>query len=914
MAGLICCALLPEAAQAQPVETALPTISGTPEVGVQLTLTQGQYTDATAVTTTDQWEDCPSGGTCSPISGQTGLTYTPTSSEVGDTIDVVETANATDGTTTETASTGPVTAPPAETALPAISGTAEQGQTLSASTGTWTGTAPITYAYQWESCSGSCSPISGANAATYLPTSTDVGKTIEVEVTATNGDGSATATSGATVTVTGPPTNTALPTISGTAEQGQTLTAATGAWTGTATITYAYQWEACTTTCAAITGATASTYVPVSTEVGDTIEVAVTATNTLGGATATSVATAVVTGPPTNTVLPAITGTAQQGQTLTATTGTWTGTATITYAYQWENCTTSTTCSAITGATAATYSPSSTDVTKTIEVVVTATNTLGSAKATSAATATVVPPAPTNSFPPTISGATTQGSVLTESHGTWTNSPTSYSYEWVRCAATCAAITGATAQTYTLTTADIGATIAVYETATNAGGNSAPAVSALTGTITTPAGIVPVPASSSPPKVSGSTQQGQTLSETHATWSDNPSSYGYQWERCGSSSCSPISGATGQTYTLTTFDVGDTIAVEESATNKGGTSGAVTSARTGVVTATSSTSLVASPTAPDTNQNVTLVSTVSSSSGNAGPSGTVTFYDLYTPINGCTGEAVKSSSQTVTVICQTSFGASRALISAVYRPGAGSVVGGSQSPVTTLSVGKDSTSTSLAVTKQVARNKRATFTATVVLPVSNSGPVEPTGSIEFFDKGRPIAHCVSRPMTQLTATCTVKYAKLGSHSISARYSGDSDFNGSASAPRSVKIVRTSSDAVALGFISSSVFWTFNYHPSYTQIAQLEADGVAPASTIAMTCHGGGCPFAKIKFTGASGASINLLKAFQKHHLRVGSQITVRITRPHFVGKYYLIAIRAGQAPMVSINCLAVGGTIPGVGC
>lgn len=81
---------------------------------------------------------------------------------------------------------------PANTVLPAISGTAEIGQLLTASTGTWTGTAPITYAYQWKR--GGVD-IGGATASTYTLTVSDSNATITVTVTATNAVGSASATS-----------------------------------------------------------------------------------------------------------------------------------------------------------------------------------------------------------------------------------------------------------------------------------------------------------------------------------------------------------------------------------------------------------------------------------------------------------------------------------------------------------------------------------------------------------------------------------------------------------------------------------------------------------------------------------------------------------------------------------------------
>jgi hypothetical protein len=95
--------------------------------------------------------------------------------------------------------------PPSWTSSPTISGTAQQGQTLSASTGTWSGTQPLTYAYQWRRCDssgGSCSAISAATGSAYALAQADVGSTLRVAVTAGNTAGSATTTSGATAVVT----------------------------------------------------------------------------------------------------------------------------------------------------------------------------------------------------------------------------------------------------------------------------------------------------------------------------------------------------------------------------------------------------------------------------------------------------------------------------------------------------------------------------------------------------------------------------------------------------------------------------------------------------------------------------------------------------------------------------------------
>ena len=73
------------------------------------------------------------------------------------------------------------------------------------------------------------------------------------------------------------------------------------------------------------------------------------------------------------------------------------------------------------------------------------------------------------------------------------------------------------------------------------------------------------------PSISGTPSEGQTLTESHGVWSNSPTAYTYQWEDCdpAGQSCSPISGATGQTYTLAAADVGETIRVQELASNPG---------------------------------------------------------------------------------------------------------------------------------------------------------------------------------------------------------------------------------------------------------------------------------------------------------------------------------------------------------
>ncbi|MFI5005557.1 MAG: hypothetical protein ACHQE6_11150 [Solirubrobacterales bacterium] len=102
-----------------------------------------------------------------------------------------------------------------------------------------------------------------------------------------------------------PPSNTAAPTVSGTAQVGTTLTAHTGTWSGTAPITYTYQWRRDATT--NIAGATKSTYTPVAADVEHTLDVLVTAHNSAGSQAAASAPTAAVIkeaggGQPTNCI------------------------------------------------------------------------------------------------------------------------------------------------------------------------------------------------------------------------------------------------------------------------------------------------------------------------------------------------------------------------------------------------------------------------------------------------------------------------------------------------------------------------------------------------------------------------------------------------------------------------------------
>jgi RHS repeat-associated protein len=98
------------------------------------------------------------------------------------------------------------------------------------------------------------------------------------------------------------------------------------------------------------------------------------------------------------------------------------------------------------------------------------------------------------------------------------------------------------------------------------------------------------PENTSPPTISGTAEEGQTLTEEHGSWTNEPSSFSYQWEDCNGSGgeCEPIEGATSQTYLLAPQDVGHTIRMQETASNEAGSGGPATSEATAVVQPTSS--------------------------------------------------------------------------------------------------------------------------------------------------------------------------------------------------------------------------------------------------------------------------------------------------------------------------------------
>ena len=193
------------------------------------------------------------------------------------------------------------------TGAPTITGTAQVGQTLTAgTTGIMDadGLTSVNYMYQWIRVDGTDADISGATSITYTLVGADLGKTIKVKVIFTDdASNPETLTSAATAVVSAAANTpaTGAPTITGTAQVGQTLTAGTAAIVdadGLTSVSYTYQWIRVATdnTETNISGATASTHTLVAADQGTTIKVKVSFTDDASNPeTLTSAATAVVT-------------------------------------------------------------------------------------------------------------------------------------------------------------------------------------------------------------------------------------------------------------------------------------------------------------------------------------------------------------------------------------------------------------------------------------------------------------------------------------------------------------------------------------------------------------------------------------------------------------------------------------------
>ena len=394
------------------------------------------------------------------------------------------------------------------TGAPTIRGTAQVGETLAADT---TGIADddgldsAAFSYQWLAGDAE---INGATASTYTLVAADAGKAIKVQVSFTDDAGNdeeMTSAATAAVAAAPPPPNTpatGLPTISGTAQVGDTLAAViTGIEDadGLDNVVFSYQWirndgGADTD----ISGATGSSYTLGDSDVDKTVKVRVSFTDDANNReTVTSAATAAVDAKPNTpaTGEPTINGTAQVGEALTADVSGIAdedGLTNASLAYQWQA-----DGGDISGATGSTYTLAVDDESKVISVKVSFSDDAGNAETlTSAATAAVEPKPNTPATGlPTISGTVQVGETLTADTSGIADEDgltnVAFAYQWQ---ADGVDISGSTGETYTLVAADAGKAISVTVSFTDDRGHQEELTSAATEAV---AGLPPPPLTAS---------------------------------------------------------------------------------------------------------------------------------------------------------------------------------------------------------------------------------------------------------------------------------------------------------------------------------------------------------------------------------------------------------------------------------
>jgi large repetitive protein len=367
------------------------------------------------------------------------------------------------------------------------------------------------------------------------------------------------------------PTNTSLPSITGEATVGTSLTVNTGSWSSTQ-VTFNIQWFSCSTnlstSCVAQSGRTTGTYLVTTSDLTRYIRASVTALDATGGSTVFTTLVGPVVTPPQASVLPVITGVATPGSVLQATRGTWSGAAATGDQYQWLRCTSIDTsnCTVISTGSGNTYTVQNSDTGFRLAVNVIVrdiTNRIsGSAKSL---TTQPVLGSPTVSSTPTFTSNLYVGGTATLDRGTWsTAGNTTYLYQWQRCSTqaitACLNISGATTASYPVSQLDLNQYLRVAVTAINEVGGS----TIYSGFSAQVAATAP-PVNTSIPIVSGSAFETLIINIiSKGQWSGiEESKLLTQWQICSTAiSCSDIPSATSPTYTASSADVGKTIRVK----------------------------------------------------------------------------------------------------------------------------------------------------------------------------------------------------------------------------------------------------------------------------------------------------------------------------------------------------------------
>ena len=388
------------------------------------------------------------------------------------------------------------------------------------------------------------------------------------------------------------PSNSVLPLITGNISVGSTASVSKGTWVGTIE-NYSYQWRRCsdavtTTTCLAIAGANAATYVITQIDSGKYLRVSVTALDVSGGTTVLTAPSVIVLSRPLNTDLPRITGTTSFGNILTTTTGTWSTPNAGVYTYKWLRCSnqTETSCTYISSATSSSYGVTAADVGTYIRSEVTVSDSTNRLPATAKSTPTsIISSEPRNTSLPFIIGNPVVGQKIQYEPGGWVaNPPATFTTVWQKCPSLavegCTNLSVQPAQSFVLADSDLNTYFRVQVTGVNNFGGTIK-FSSLFGPIVKPT----APTNTKVPSISGLSKEGELITVDNGLWGGFPApTFSYTWQRCNTASvCSAINSATTSTYKLTYEDAGNSIKATVKATNTVGSISVVTNSISGVI-------------------------------------------------------------------------------------------------------------------------------------------------------------------------------------------------------------------------------------------------------------------------------------------------------------------------------------------
>jgi hypothetical protein len=390
------------------------------------------------------------------------------------------------------------------------------------------------------------------------------------------------------------PSATAGPTVIGTAAAGKRLSGLSGNWAGFGRVSYHFQWYRCNAAgaaCLSVHGATSPSYALVDRDVGKTLGLTVSASDSTG----TTSAYSSLVGPIAprrplleSTVQPSVMGPPVEGKTVQVTTGTWSPVP-ASLAYRWTRCNSNgRACAAIPNAIGTSYTIAPADLGHTLVAIVQGKNGSTIQNSFSTSTPAVVSASvhrPTFSVGPSVAGTAVEGQQLSAATGIWKGvGPIAFGFRWYRCddnGGHCARIGGAGSATYTLHARDIGATIALTVAATDSVGTAVAYASLIGPVAAGDAALTPI----SLPTISGTTRIGETLTITSGAWTTSPSRFTYAWLRCNQNGrlCAPIPGATAASYKPTSEDAGHTLVASIVAAAAGSTQAALTVATAPVV-------------------------------------------------------------------------------------------------------------------------------------------------------------------------------------------------------------------------------------------------------------------------------------------------------------------------------------------